>query len=185
MDFERCRRSESPKNVTQFLQCVSRGRLQELFEKKRIPTNIKKIQELSKEYKQNLEKSVFNRIVQHIGGAPRPPQSFHEKVLDCVSQVPEGRVTTYKLIAHALGTRAYRSIGQTLKKNPFSPRVPCHRVVASDGTLGGFFGMRTGPKIEEKKTMLKEEGIEFEKGTLKIKEFEQKLYEPILSSSIF
>ncbi len=173
IDFERCRRTQSPKNVTQFLQCLSRGRMQELFKRKKIKINIIKIQELSKKYKQNLEKKAFTQILQHIGCTIRKPESFHEKVLDCVAQVPKGKITTYKLIAHALGTRAYRSIGQTLKKNAFSPRIPCHRVVASDGTIGGFFGMRTGPKIAQKKAILEEEGIEFEKGILKIKNFEK------------
>lgn len=180
IDFERCRRTESPKNVTQFLQCLSRGKLQEVFEKNKMPINVDKLQELGKEYKQSLEKDSFNQILQHIGCSVREPESFHEKVLDCVSQVPEGKVTTYKLIAHTLGTRAYRSIGQTLKKNSFSPRVPCHRVVSSDGTLGGFFGMRTGPKIAQKKAMLEKEGIKFD--DLKIKSFEKKLYEPNFNS---
>ncbi|OGG28228.1 hypothetical protein A3A64_00620 [Candidatus Gottesmanbacteria bacterium RIFCSPLOWO2_01_FULL_48_11] len=67
-------------------------------------------------------------------------------------QVPPGRVTTYKALADALGTKAYRAIGQFMRTNPYAfeacpeprRRVPCHRVVASDGTIGGFMEKTTG-----------------------------------------
>ncbi len=68
--------------------------------------------------------------------------------------VPAGRVTTYKAVADALGTRAYRAIGQFMKHNPYAPVVPCHRVVASDGTIGGFNG-----GIAKKIRMLRKEGV--------------------------
>jgi methylated-DNA-[protein]-cysteine S-methyltransferase len=51
-------------------------------------------------------------------------QSFSEKVYDLLRKVPEGRVTTYKEIAHALGTKAYRGVGQAMRKNPYAPEVP-------------------------------------------------------------
>jgi len=49
---------------------------------------------------------------------------FAEKAYDLLRRVPEGRVTTYKEIAHALGTRAYRGVGQAMKRNPYAPAVP-------------------------------------------------------------
>jgi methylated-DNA-[protein]-cysteine S-methyltransferase len=51
-------------------------------------------------------------------------KTFSEKVYDLLRKVPEGRVTTYKELAHALGTRAYRGVGQAMKKNPYWPEVP-------------------------------------------------------------
>jgi methylated-DNA-[protein]-cysteine S-methyltransferase len=51
-------------------------------------------------------------------------KTFFEKVYDVVRKVPEGRVTTYKEVANALGSRAYRGVGQAMKKNYFAPEVP-------------------------------------------------------------
>jgi O-6-methylguanine DNA methyltransferase len=48
--------------------------------------------------------------------------------------------TTYGQIARKLNTKAYRAVGNACRKNPYAPRVPCHRVVRSDGTIGGFGG---------------------------------------------
>ena len=101
-------------------------------------------------------------------------KTFSEKVYDLLRKVPEGRVTTYKELANALGTKAYRGVGQAMKKNPYAPEVPCHRVVAASGKIGGFQGKTLGPSIQKKIKMLKEEGIEFRDG--KIKDFEKVLY---------
>jgi methylated-DNA-[protein]-cysteine S-methyltransferase len=51
-------------------------------------------------------------------------KTFAEKAYDLLRQVPAGRVTTYQEIAHALGTKAYRGVGQAMKKNPYAPEVP-------------------------------------------------------------
>jgi methylated-DNA-[protein]-cysteine S-methyltransferase len=51
-------------------------------------------------------------------------KSFAEKAYDLLRKVPKGRVTTYKEIANALGTRAYRGVGQVMKRNPYAPEVP-------------------------------------------------------------
>ena len=51
-------------------------------------------------------------------------KTFSDKVYDLLRKVPEGRVTTYKEIAHAMGTRAYRGVGQAMKRNPYAPEVP-------------------------------------------------------------
>jgi methylated-DNA-[protein]-cysteine S-methyltransferase len=53
-------------------------------------------------------------------------------------KVPPGRVTTYGDLARALNTRAYRAIGAILKSNPNIPTIPCHRVVKSNGSIGGY-----------------------------------------------
>jgi len=65
--------------------------------------------------------------------------NYAQKVLKCVSLVPIGYVTTYGEVAKAMGGSS-RAVGQVMATNPFPPLVPCHRVVRSDFTLGGFGG---------------------------------------------
>lgn len=99
---------------------------------------------------------------------------MREKIYNLLRRVPKGKVTTYKALANAMGTNAYRVIGHYMKTNPHAPQVPCHRVVKSDGTIGGFNGMVKGSEIERKIEMLKDEGIEFEGD--KIKDFEKRMF---------
>lgn len=87
-----------------------------------------------------------------------------EKVYELCRRIPKGKVTTYKELARALKTKGYQAIGQALRRNPYSPIVPCHRVVASDGSLGGFKGKRQGKEVEEKKRLLEKEGVEIVDG---------------------
>jgi methylated-DNA-[protein]-cysteine S-methyltransferase len=84
---------------------------------------------------------------------------FSEQAYTLLKQVPKGRVTTYKALAMALGTRGYRAIGQIMRTNPYAPGVPCHRVVATDGTIGGYMGKASGVTIQKKKELLQKEGI--------------------------
>jgi|TARA_B100001971_G_C18186952_1_gene536223 methylated-DNA-[protein]-cysteine S-methyltransferase len=85
--------------------------------------------------------------------------TFQSQVLQLVSQIPKGKVTTYKLLGNKLNSKAYRAIGQALKNNPNPVTVPCHRVIASDLSLGGYCGKMNNPK---KIKLLKDEGITFE-----------------------
>ena len=85
--------------------------------------------------------------------------SFNEKVWTVCVNVPRGKVTTYAAIARKLGTTAYRAVGNALNKNPYAPKVPCHRVVGSDGSLTGFAG-----GIPKKKHLLQNEGVAFARG---------------------
>ena len=95
--------------------------------------------------------------------------NFNNKVWNACKRIPKGKVSTYKEIARKLDTKAYRAVGNALNKNLYSPQVPCHRVVNSDGKVGGFaFGK--AKKIK----MLKEEGIKF--SDEKIINFEKILY---------
>jgi len=96
--------------------------------------------------------------------------NFAQKIYSLINKIPKGRITTYKQIAIALKTKAYRAIGQALKKNPCAPQVPCHRVVCGDGRVGGYQGKNSNKKIE----LLKKEGIIVEKG--KINDFKKKFY---------
>jgi methylated-DNA-[protein]-cysteine S-methyltransferase len=87
--------------------------------------------------------------------------SFRRKVYVALCDVPEGRVTTYKLLAERIGCKSSQAIGQALKNNPHAPIVPCHRVVATNLAVGGFFGSRAGPEIERKYKLLQTEGVMF------------------------
>ncbi len=78
-------------------------------------------------------------------------------VYKLLKQVPKGKVTSYKALANAAGNpKASRAIGMFMKTNPYAPNVPCHRVVYSDGRLGGFSGKA---RIDDKIKMLREEGV--------------------------
>lgn len=86
--------------------------------------------------------------------------TFAEKVYKELKKVPKGKVTTYKVLAEKLGTKAYRAVGSALKNNPYAPEVPCHRVIKSDGSVGGFMGKMTGDEVARKIVLLREEGVE-------------------------
>lgn len=86
--------------------------------------------------------------------------TFAEKVYEELRKVPSGKVTTYKHLAEKLGTKAYRAVGSALKNNPYAPAVPCHRVVKSDGSIGGFMGKTKGEEVAMKVVLLRDEGVE-------------------------
>lgn len=75
--------------------------------------------------------------VQLLDWSPVPERT--RQILSVLSRIPRGEVRTYAQIAVLAGIpRGYRAIGQAMRRNPFPLVVPCHRVVASDGTLGGY-----------------------------------------------
>lgn len=84
-----------------------------------------------------------------------PP--FYQAVWRACATIPKGEVRTYGWIARRLGKPgAARAVGQALAKNPFSPAIPCHRVVGADGTMTGF----SAPGgIAAKRRMLRREGL--------------------------
>ena len=86
---------------------------------------------------------------------------FNKKIWELTKKIPKGRVTTYKILAEAAGTKAYRAIGNALNKNTYGilncrgkNMVPCHRVVDSKGYLHGF-----AHGLKRKAELLKNEGI--------------------------
>lgn len=97
--------------------------------------------------------------------------SLAEKVYLKLREVPRGKVTTYKWLAEVAGSKGYQAIGQILKRNPDAPRTPCHRVVSSNGKIGGFWGEMSGKRIEEKIRMLEQEGVEVEKGVIDLEQY--------------
>ena len=92
----------------------------------------------------------------------RTPTIFENRVYNLIRTIPKGDVMTYGDIAKILKSSP-RAVGQALKRNPYAPKVPCHRVIKSDGTLGGYNGKMNSKK---KINMLKAEGIIFRNGRL-------------------
>jgi methylated-DNA-[protein]-cysteine S-methyltransferase len=86
---------------------------------------------------------------------PELSKTFDQRCYDLLLQIPKGKVTTYREIAHALETKAYKAVGQAMNRNPNLVEVPCHRVVKSNGEVGGY---ATGScrKLE----LLRREGVD-------------------------
>ena len=91
----------------------------------------------------------------------KTPTEFQVRVYDAVRRIPKGKVASYAAVASAIACRSARVIGQALRACPFDD-VPCHRVVASDLTVGGFAGRSVGPDVERKKRLLAKEGVRFD-----------------------
>lgn len=84
---------------------------------------------------------------------------FQRRVFLALLDVPRGATITYKELGERIGCRSAQAIGQALKRNPFAPDVPCHRVVGANGSIGGFHGQRDGEMIEKKRRLLASEGV--------------------------
>jgi len=83
------------------------------------------------------------------------PTLFEKKVYEAVSLIPRGKVKSYAQIAKEAGfPGAYRAVGNALNKNPCIGRIPCHRVIKSNGEIGGF-----SLGTQAKKRMLRKEGV--------------------------
>lgn len=97
------------------------------------------------------------------------PREFDARCYELLERIPKGRVTTYKEMARALGTKAYRAVGNAMGRNPDLITVPCHRVVKSDGSLGGY-----ALGVDKKIQLLTNEGVVIKNG--KVKHFKTLLY---------
>ena len=82
---------------------------------------------------------------------------FQLKVWNYLKKIPHGKVKTYSEVAKSIGKPlAVRAVANAIGKNPYAPQIPCHRVIRSDGSLGGYSG-KGG--IKTKRLLLKKEGI--------------------------
>jgi len=102
--------------------------------------------------------------------------NFNEKIWEACKKVPKGKVTTYKELAEAVGSKGYRAAGNAMNKNPYGllnckgkNMVPCHRVVDSNGHLHGF-----AHGLKAKTRLLKKEGIKIKNN--EIENFETVLF---------
>tara|TARA_B100000686_G_C15833408_1_gene499152 strand:- start:183 stop:458 length:276 start_codon:yes stop_codon:yes gene_type:complete len=84
---------------------------------------------------------------------------FQIKVWKYLKTIPKGQIRSYLDVAKAVNMpKAVRAVANAIGKNPYSPKIPCHRVIRSDGSLGGY----SGPGgVKTKKKLLKTEGIFF------------------------
>ncbi|KAF7512739.1 hypothetical protein GJ744_000306 [Endocarpon pusillum] len=99
----------------------------------------------------------LHRIHAHLSLTP-----YRKRLYAALLSVPSGRYTTYAALADYLGSSA-RAVGNGTCSNPFAPDVPCHRVLASDGSMGGFGGSwgADGGNASKKLELLRKEGIKF------------------------
>ena len=82
---------------------------------------------------------------------------FQLKIWNYLKKIPRGKVKTYSEVAKAIGKPlAVRAVANAIGKNPLAPQIPCHRVIRSDGSLGGYSG-KGG--LKTKRLLLKKEGI--------------------------
>ena len=81
-------------------------------------------------------------------------KSFEDQCLKLLGQIPAGKVTTYREIARMLDSQAYRAVGRAMAKNRNLVVVPCHRVVCSDGKVGGYAN-----GVDQKIELLEREGV--------------------------
>ncbi len=114
--------------------------ISEFFKRKSLPLELqsKKFHKEEKLFIQYFEgeKEDFTSLpLDFISGTP-----YQRNVWLETRKIPYGKTSTYKSIAEKLNHRGYRSIGQALSQNPLLIVIPCHRVISSDGSLGGFTG---------------------------------------------
>ena len=93
--------------------------------------------------------------------------TFAEKVYSLCRKIPKGKISTYKIIGKKLGGKGqvYRAVGRALNRNK-SKKVPCHRVIKSDGSVGGF---AKGAKAKIR--LLKKEGIKIKNNKIDLKKY--------------
>lgn len=105
---------------------------------------------------------------------------YQQAILRILAEVPKGKVTTYGDLAKELAHRdskwspnASRAVGTTMRNNLCGPRIPCHRVIKSDGGIGNFRGGEKGA-VNEKVRMLKDEGVTVSDYRIDLKRFRHK-----------
>ena len=95
-----------------------------------------------------------NKLLSNLEGS-----EFQILVWKEIAKIPYGQTRTYKQLAIAIGKpNSSRAVANACGKNPYAPQIPCHRVIRSDGFVGGYSG-RGGAK--SKKDLLKKEGFKF------------------------
>ncbi|KIW69148.1 hypothetical protein PV04_05041 [Phialophora macrospora] len=103
-------------------------------------------------------KQALRRVRSHPSLTP-----YRKRLYTVLLSVPRGRYTTYAAISEYLKSSA-RAVGNGMRNNPFAPEVPCHRVLAADGSIGGFHGDwgKDGKHAAKKIELLRGEGIRFD-----------------------
>jgi len=149
IDFERCRYSEKPKNMTQFFQYLSEGALYQILKKRGFVLFNKTLKNSLQSYKNSYSQEDFFSLLSLLW---LYPETDFEKIYTATRLIPKGKLSTYRDIAEISGTLPIVA-GFAMNKNMFFPVVPCHRVVSAEG-IGGF-----ASGIENKRRILSAEGI--------------------------
>ena len=179
IDFERTHFSKKPKNLTQFIQFLTSRGIAKLLSIK-FYFNPSSLRKFASDYKSSLvvegiDKINLKEVDKNFSFVEKAFKSFFkikpfsEQVYSLTALIPKGKVLTYGKVAEYLGSKAYRAVGTALHKNPYR-EVPCHRVVNSNGYVGGF---ARGQKNKIK--FLKSEGVEVVNKKINLEKFLFKL----------
>ena len=98
--------------------------------------------------------------------------NLKDKIYSKLKQVPKGKVITYKDLAKAVNSKAYRFVGSCMAKNSEPAKIPCYKVVCSDGRIGNY-SAKGG--IKKKIQLLKKDGIIVKNGKVDLKKYGWKL----------
>jgi methylated-DNA-[protein]-cysteine S-methyltransferase len=94
-----------------------------------------------------------------------PCTPFQKKILSAARNIPWGATVSYARLAALAGhPKAVRAAASVMRNNPFPLIIPCHRVVGSDGAIGGFMGKKEGAAVDLKRALLKREGCRIGQG---------------------
>jgi O-6-methylguanine DNA methyltransferase len=112
--------------------------------------------------RQQLSAAEYRRILKQIRSHAKLTP-YRQRLYTILLSVPEGRYTTYAAMSEYLNSAA-RAVGNGMRNNPFAPEVPCHRVLAADGSIGGFKGDwgKDGKHAAKKIELLRSEGVRFD-----------------------
>ncbi len=99
--------------------------------------------------------------------------NFNEKCYELLRKVPGGKVTTYKALAKAINTKAYRAVGNAMRNNKHPEKIPCYKVVKSNGEVGGYMG--NYKNINQKINKLKADRIVIENNRVNLDKYLHKL----------
>lgn len=96
--------------------------------------------------------------------------NISSKVYELCKKIPHGRISTYREIAHKLNSKAYRAVGQVLKKNKNPDKVPCFKIIKTNGKIGGYCGSNPN-NVKKKIKLLRKEGIIIKDGKIDISKY--------------
>jgi methylated-DNA-[protein]-cysteine S-methyltransferase len=143
--------SDYQDDVTWFISTHARGKPDD-----KTLTHLEQLRDEVKEYLRK-KRTVFN--------VPLAPDGtdFQRRVWLTAAKIPYGTTCSYGELAKKVGSpNAARAVGQTMRSNPIGIVIPCHRVIASDGTIGGFGGGTDDETLNVKREMLEFEGYRFQ-----------------------
>jgi len=168
IDFERSTYSQKPKNETQFISYLCSKNISALLSDANIEIKKEFLFKKVKDYKTTSSRKLKQKIISEIKSSIwlASPNTFRQKVYDYVKKIPEGKVSTYKSVALHSGANAPRTVGTLMNKNVFAPIVPCHRVIALTGNIGGF-----ASGIKNKIQLLEKEGVYINNNSIDLKKY--------------